>query len=149
MIYSALALERRILSFPYNHSIALSLPDTRIQNCVRIAILIYTNTTLLNNIPLYHLRRLLPTLRPAQEKMELEVFWAPFGDLLLWGFCMGTFVAEGSSDEFFFTGLMKRTADFLLISEWTELEELEELLGEFFYLKRVHEEGLRRIWGKG
>jgi hypothetical protein len=145
MTYRTLAVEHRLLSMAYNAVLQAATPDPAIQSCVRIATLIYTNTTLLNNIPTHHLRRIIPALISALGKTELDVFWSPFADLLLWVLCMGAFVAETTEMEPWFVEWMAKTASFLLIAEW---EEVGGLLREFFYLRKVHETAMERIWGR-
>jgi hypothetical protein len=145
MTVKTLAVEHRLLSLAYDPVLQSETPDPRIQSCVRIATIIYTNITLLNNIPIEILRYLVPQLKYAFSQTDLNAFWAPFADILLWVLCIGAHLAETTPDEEWFLEHMTRTAEFLLIREWTEVSSL---LRGFFYLKRMHEAPLERMWRK-
>jgi hypothetical protein len=145
MTYKTLAVEHRFLSIPFDPVLIQETTDIGIQSCIRIAALLYTNTTLLQSIPLLALRVLVPRLKAELVQSDLSVFWTPFADMLLWVLCMGAYLAAGTEEEQWFLQWMTRTGDFLVMREW---EEVEALLVEFFYLRKVHGPALKMIWGK-
>jgi hypothetical protein len=74
MTVKTLAVEHRLLSVAYDTQLQAETPDPGIQSCSRVATIIYTNVTLLNNIPLEALRYLVPQLKFAFSQTSLSIF---------------------------------------------------------------------------
>jgi hypothetical protein len=139
---STLGVAHRLCTFPLNYPRLRPYPRCSIQWSVRVTMLLYADSTLINQVPR---SALVPELRQALGISMLDAFWSPWTDILLWVLCIGLYSAEGMPDERWFVSQIARVAEFLQLFHW---EEVAPILREFFYLDRVHGDPLRRLWGK-
>jgi hypothetical protein len=83
---STLAIAHRLCTFPLYYPKLKPYSKFSIPWSVRIAMLLYADATLINQVPRV---ALVPELRQALGTSTLDTFWSPWTDILLWVLCIG------------------------------------------------------------
>lgn len=136
-----LTAESLLLSFPYEGHSILNM-NGRIQECCRIAVLLYSNSALWN-IPSYFALKqgLVRNFRNALKELDLEDCQACFPDLLLWLLFLGSWASEQQLERTWYVHRLARVVQNLGLVTW---EDTRLQLQGFFYVDRL----LNKPWGR-
>jgi len=138
--YQILAFEHRLLSMTFD----MDDTDQAMLNCIRIAMLLYINTTVVDQMPADALQALIPQLQDALHHTNLSATWGQYSDVLLWVLFFGCHIAEGTSEYYWFEAHLANVAIHLHLTEW---DDVQELMLEFFYVDCIHDYSFTKIWG--
>ncbi len=142
-----LYIEYRLLCFPYDHADILTIQISNpLQECIRLALLLFINTALWHGWPPSSaiIRSPLTALWRALESTNLQLFWRMSSDVLLWILFIGANSSLGQIERPWFVELLRQGKVALgLPDEW---EGVERRLQGCLYLERVYGEAFRGIW---
>jgi hypothetical protein len=135
--------EHLLLSFPYEGHPINTMND-QVQECTRIATLLYCNLALWT-CPSYFalVKSLVINLRQAILKLDFSLCGRIYPDLMLWILFMGCFAAEGRTERSWFIIFVADVAKSLGLRQWPEVKRL---LVKFFYVERTLKAPFVKVW---
>jgi hypothetical protein len=129
-----------VLTIPFQ----MQTPVSNKQEPCRIALLIFWNANYLVGGPDSALFRHLTTqLKVALEKSDLQDFWVPHTELLMWALFLGAHISAGRQERPWFVMNLAGGARLLKVYEWTEMRAI---LLRFFYIDRVYRKSFEEVW---
>jgi hypothetical protein len=135
-----LTLEHRLLSLPFEQHL------TGIEDCIRIALLLYTSVGLWNT-PLYvaWVEYLVARLKIAMASLECHSRSLPYSELMLWVLFVGRYAAGAHMEleKVWFNKNLLENIAILKINKW---QEARQILGGFLYVDRGFRKRFLGIW---
>lgn len=140
-LHDFLSLEHALLSLPSSHSL------TPLDNAVRIALLLYTNTALWTP-PLYFVwvLALLAQLKAAILTLEVHTVGVPqYEELVLWMTFLGGYVSSATSqvEAAWWGRRLRDVVGRMGVRTWWQAREV---VGEILYIENVYGEAWEEFW---
>lgn len=138
--YENLSIEHRLLAHQ---------ADNLIEECCRLASILYANTVLVRGYPnaagilrntVKALKELLKSLMSGDA--GLPSLWSPAEDVLFWVLFVGAYCSHQQVEEPFFEDALRCTASVL---ELASCEDAKALLSTLFFVERIYLERLESI----
>lgn len=140
--HKAFRVNHTLLSFPFEHRLQETTSDK--QEAFRTGLLIFCHTQYRNVGPSSVLmRNLTMQLKEALDRSELQSFWNPACELLMWVLFLGAHICGGQKERPWFVMMLARGARLLELREW---RDVRETLAQCFYVERIYGEPYQEIW---
>lgn len=136
-----IALEHQLLSLPFDPGKPSLTPQ---QDAVRLTLFVFAQPTVLMMKPLCAFARAMAgQIKEALGNTDLLSMWNSNSDLLLWVLFIGAFISRWQDEWGWFVGHIRNA---VRASCTQTLEELEELLLGFFYIRENFGYALHSVW---
>jgi hypothetical protein len=114
------------------------------QEACRIALLIFWNANYLAMQPKFALfRRLTIQLKAALEASDLQRFWDPHFELLMWVLFLGAHISAGQRERPWFAMNLARGARSLKLDNWADVRTM---LLRYFYIDHIYQRSFEEAW---
>jgi hypothetical protein len=129
-----------VLTIPFQNQ----TPVSDKQEACRIALLIFWNANYLVGRPESALfRRLTILLKAALETSDLQHFWDPHFELLMWVLFLGAHISAGQRERPWFAMNLARGARLVKLDNWADVRAI---LLRYFYIDRVYQKSFEEAW---
>jgi hypothetical protein len=129
-----------VLTIPFQNQ----TPVSDKQEACRIALLIFWNANYLLGRPESALfRRLTIQLKAALETSDLQHFWGPHFELLMWVLFLGAHISAGQRERPWFAMNLAKGARLLKLDNWADVRAV---LLRYFYIDRVYQKSFEEVW---
>jgi hypothetical protein len=129
-----------VLTIPFQNQ----TPVSDKQEACRIALLIFWNANYLVGRPESALfRRLTILLKAALETSDLQHFWDPHFELLMWVLFLGAYISAGQRERPWFAMNLARGARLV---KWDNWADVRAILLRYFYIDRVYQKSFEEAW---
>jgi hypothetical protein len=134
------SLRYLVLTIPFQNQ----TPVSDKQEACRIALLIFWNANYLLGRPESALfRRLTTQLKAALETSDLQHFWGPHFELLMWVLFLGAHISAGQRERPWFAMNLAKGARLLKLDNWADVRTI---LLRYFYIDRVYQKSFEEVW---
>jgi hypothetical protein len=129
-----------VLTIPFQNQ----TPVSDKQEACRIALLIFWNANYLIGDPASALfRRMTTQLKAALETSDLQHFWDPHFELLVWVLLLGAHISAGQRERPWFAMNLARGARLLKLDNWADARTM---LLRYFYIDRIYQKSFEETW---
>lgn len=133
-------IDHRMLSYPFDHY-GTHRP---IQEACRQAFIVFSNAHYNVIQPSSKIARCLTEdLKIALERTDLKSCWGTANILLFWALFLGAHMSLGERERPWFVNMLAMVAQTVQVQEWFQVRAL---LARFYYVDRVFQDPLRRVW---
>jgi hypothetical protein len=129
-----------VLTIPFQNQ----TPVSDKQEACRIALLIFWNANYQIGDPASALfRRMTTQLKAALGTSDLQHFWDPYFELLVWVLLLGAHISAGQRERPWFAMNLARGARLLKLNDWADVRTI---LLRYFYIDRVYQKSFEEAW---
>lgn len=128
--------ETLLLSYPYDYDrLVLTTQNARLEDCSRIAVLLYSNSALWNMPHYFAIKRgLVRCYRHALKQLDFEYCEARYPDLLIWMLFLGAWGSEAQLERTWYVSRLARVVKNSGLQSW---EEARLRIRGFLYVDRL------------
>ena len=129
-----------MISYPFDHY-GVHRP---IQEACRQAFIVFSNLHYNIIQPSSKIARCLTEdLKNALERTDLKSCWGTANTMLFWTLFLGAHMSLGERERVWFVNMLAMVAPTFQVREWFQVRAV---LARFYYVDRVFQDPLRRVW---